>query len=205
MAAKSIVIDGVGGQGVRVIGNTMASLLAVMGFEVTLLFDYDSSVRGGMSEAFLEYDREPISNFVVECADVVLRLADRGPIHLIADYVIADCDLMKPGERGEEIPFLQLGVEKFGRDLFGNMIALGRLLCVCDVDFTDDHLREALPKKYVDENIAAIKYGYGLDGGSIKAIVPEQAASNFAERYAERVLAGAAPAEAVEQAAALRG
>ena len=205
MAAKSIVIDGVGGQGVRVIGNTMASLLAVMGFEVTLLFDYDSSVRGGMSEAFLEYDREPISNFVVECADVVLRLADRGPIHLIADYVIADCDLMKPGERGEEIPFLQLGVEKFGRDLFGNMIALGRLLCVCDVDFTDDHLREALPKKYVDENIAAIKYGYGLDQGSIKAIVPEQAASNFAERYAERVLAGAAPAEAVEQAAALRG
>ncbi len=201
MAAKSIVIDGVGGQGVRVIGNTMASLLTVMGYEVTLLFDYDSSVRGGMSEAFLEYDREPISNFVVECADVVLRLADRGPIHLVADYVIADCDLIKPGERGEEIPFLQLGVDKFGRDLFGNMIALGRLLCICDVDFTDDHLREALPKKYVEDNIAAIKYGYGLDGDSIKAIVPEQAASNFAERYAERVLAGTAPAEALEQAA----
>ena len=201
MAAKSIVIDGVGGQGVRVIGNTMASLLTVMGYEVTLLFDYDSSVRGGMSEAFLEYDREPISNFVVECADVVLRLADRGPIHLVADYVIADCDLVKPGERGEEIPFLQLGVDKFGRDLFGNMIALGRLLCICDVDFTDEHLREALPKKYVEDNIAAIKYGYGLDGDSIKAIVPEQAASNFAERYAERVLAGTAPAEALEQAA----
>ena len=203
MAAKSIVIDGVGGQGVRVIGNTMASLLTVMGYEVTLLFDYDSSVRGGMSEAFLEYDREPISNFVVECADVVLRLADRGPIHLVADYVIADCDLVKPGERGEEIPFLQLGVDKFGRDLFGNMIALGRLLCICDVDFTDEHLREALPKKYVEDNIAAIKYGYGLDGDSIKAIVPEQAASNFAERYAERVLAGTAPAEALEQAANL--
>jgi hypothetical protein len=156
-----------------------------------------------MSEAFLEYDREPISNFVVECADVVLRLADRGPIHLVADYVIADCDLVKPGERGEEIPFLQLGVDKFGRDLFGNMIALGRLLCICDVDFTDDHLREALPKKYVEDNIAAIKYGYGLDADSIKAIVPEQAASNFAERYAERVLAGTAPAEALEQAANL--
>jgi Pyruvate/2-oxoacid:ferredoxin oxidoreductase gamma subunit len=202
MAAKSIVIDGVGGQGVRVIGNTMASLLTVMGYEVTLLFDYDSSVRGGMSEAFLEYDREPISNFVVECADVVLRLANRGPVHLVADYVIADCDLIKPGERGEEIPFLQLGVDKFGRDLFGNMIALGRLLCICDVDFTDQHLRDALPKKYVDDNIAAIKYGYGLDQDAIRAIVPEQAASSFAERYAERVLAGVAPADAVEQASA---
>ena len=110
MAGKSIVIDGVGGQGVRVIGNTMASLLTVMGYEVTLLFDYDSSVRGGMSEAFLRYDRKPIDNFVVECADVVLRLADRGPVHLSTDYVIADLGLTKPGENGEEIPFLQLGV-----------------------------------------------------------------------------------------------
>ena len=202
MSGKSIVIDGVGGQGVRVIGNTMASLLTVMGYEVTLLFDYDSSVRGGMSEAFLRYDREPIDNFVVECADVVLRLADRGPVHLSSDYVIADLGLTKPGETGEEIPFLQLGVEKFGRDLFGNMIALGRLLCVCDVDFTDEHLTAALPKKYIDENIAAIKYGYGLDRGSIKEIVAEQAASTFAARYAEKVLAGTAPAEAVELAAA---
>jgi Pyruvate/2-oxoacid:ferredoxin oxidoreductase gamma subunit len=202
MAAKFIVIDGVGGQGVRVIGSTMASLLAVMDYHVTLLFDYDSSVRGGMSEAFLAYDKEPIANFVVECADVVVRLADRGPSHLTTDYVIADCDLIKPGERGEEIPFLQLGVDKFGRDLFGNMIALGRLLCVCDVDFTDDQLREVLPKKYVEDNIAAIKYGYGLDEDSIKAIEPEKAASSFAEKYAQQVLAGTPPDKAVELAAA---
>ena len=204
MSGKSIVIDGVGGQGVRVIGSTMASLLTVMGYDVTLLFDYDSSVRGGMSEAFLRYDREPISNFVVECADVVLRLADRGPVHLSSDYVIADIGLMKPGETGEEIPFLQLGVEKFGRDLFGNMIALGRLLCVCDVDFTDEHLTAALPKKYLEDNIAAIKWGYGLEQDSIKKIVSEQAASSFAARYAEKVLSGTAPAEAVELAAAQR-
>jgi Pyruvate/2-oxoacid:ferredoxin oxidoreductase gamma subunit len=203
MAGKSIVIDGVGGQGVRVIGNTMASLLAVMGYEVTLLFDYDSSVRGGMSEAFLRYDHEPIDNFVVECADVVLRLADRGPVHLSTDYVIADLGLTKPGEKGEEIPFLQLGVEKFGRDLFGNMIALGRLLCRCDVPFTDADLKAALPSKYVEENIAAIRWGYALDEDAIEKIVPEQAASSFAEAYAERVLKGAAPAEAMEQAAAL--
>ena len=205
MTAKTVVVDGIGGQGVRVIGNTMASLLAVMGYEVTLLFDYDSSVRGGMSEAFLAYDREPISNFVVESANVVVRLADRGPAHLRADYVIADLDLIKPGERGEEIPFLQLGVEKFGRDLFGNMIALGRLLCVCNVDFTDGDLKEALPHKYLEDNIAAIRYGYGLDDSSIKAIEPEMAASSFAERYAERVRSGATPAEAVELAAAMKG
>ena len=205
MTAKAVVIDGVGGQGVRVIGSTMASLLTVMGFEVTLLFDYDSSVRGGMSEAFLRWDDKPIDNFVIESADVVLRLAERGPFHLRGEYVIADCGLIKAGETGEEIPFLQLGVDKFGRDLFGNMIALGRLLCRCDVEFTDEHLRAALPKKYVEDNIAAIKYGFGLDQAAIKAIVPEQAASDFALRYAERVLAGVEPVQAVEQAAELRG
>ena len=125
-------------------------------------------------------------------------------MHLSADYVIADLGLTKPGETGEEIPFLQLGVDKFGRDLFGNMIALGRLLCVCDVDFTEDHLREALPKKYADDNIAAIKFGYAMDQSSINDIVPDQAASDFATRYAVHVLAGKAPAEAVELAATRR-
>ena len=52
-------------------------------------------------------------------------LADRGPTHLAADYIIADCDLIKPGEVGEEIPFLQLGVEKFGRDLNGGLVDYG--------------------------------------------------------------------------------
>ena len=132
-----------------------------------------------MSEAFLTWDREPVSNFVVECADVVMRLADRGPMHLTTDYLIADVGLIKPGEKGEEIPFLQLGVDKFGRDLFGNMIALGRLLCVCDIEFTDAHLRDALPKKYIDDNIAAIKYGYGMNQDSIKQIVHEECSLLF--------------------------
>lgn len=114
MTARSVVIDGIGGQGVRVIGNTMATLLGVMGYEVTLLYDYDSSVRGGMSEAFLKYDRDPISNPVVELADVTLRLADRGPAHLASAYVVADIGLARPDEQAEEIPFMQLGSSASG-------------------------------------------------------------------------------------------
>ena len=51
-----IALDGVGGQGVRVIAGVMGALLARMGKEVTVLFDYDSSVRGSMSDAFLIFD-----------------------------------------------------------------------------------------------------------------------------------------------------
>ena len=150
----------------------MASLLAVMGYEVTLLFDYDSSVRGGMSEAFLSTtaNRSTTSWSNVRTSSFAWPTVARFTSARTTSS--PTCDLTKPGETGEEIPFLQLGVDKFGRDLFGNMIALGRLLCVCDVDFTDEHLTEALPKKYIEENIAAIKYGYGLDAGSIKADRP---------------------------------
>ena len=41
-----------------------------------------------------------------------------------------------------------------------------------------------------------------MDQDSIKAIVPEKAASSFAERYAREVLAGTAPADAIELASA---
>ncbi|HEX8938751.1 MAG TPA: 2-oxoacid:acceptor oxidoreductase family protein [Candidatus Limnocylindrales bacterium] len=205
MTARSVVIDGIGGQGVRVIGNTLATLLGVMGYEVTLLYDYDSSVRGGMSEAFLKYDREAISNPVVELADVTLRLADRGPAHLDSKYVVADIGLAKPGEDAEEVPFLQLGVEKFGRDLFGNMVALGRMLRLLDIEFRDEDLEAALPRKFLEQNVAAIRYGYALDADAIRRIVPEQAASEFASGYASALLAGRSPKEAIEQAAAVAG
>jgi Pyruvate/2-oxoacid:ferredoxin oxidoreductase gamma subunit len=201
MTEHSIVIDGVGGQGVRVIGNTMATLLGAMGYHVTLLYDYDSSVRGGMSEAFLKYAEEPIANPVVEHADVTLRLADRGPNHLDSKYVVCDIGLARPGERAEEIPFLELGVSHFGRDLFGNMIALGRLLRLSNVSFDEAALEAALPTRYRAENVAAVRYGYELTPDQIRQIVPEEAAGRFAGRYAQAMLAGAAPSEAIEVAA----
>lgn len=204
MTARSVVIDGIGGQGVRVIGNTMATLLGVMGYEVTLLYDYDSSVRGGMSEAFLKYDRDPISNPVVELADVTLRLADRGPAHLASAYVVADIGLARPDEQAEEIPFMQLGVERFGRDLFGNMVALGRMLRLLGIEFSDEDLQASLPKKFIEQNMAAIRFGHSLDADAIRRIVPEQAASVFASDYASAVLAGASPKEAIEQATSLQ-
>ena len=200
MTEHAIAIDGVGGQGVRVIGNTMATLLGAMGYEVTLLYDYDSSVRGGMSEAFLKYADEPISNPVVEHADVTLRLADRGPNHLDSRYVVCDLGLAKPGEEAEEIPFLELGVKHFGRDLFGNMIALGRLLRLSGVSFDEAALASALPTKYREENIGAVRYGYDLTPDQIRHIVPEEAAGLFAGRYAEAVMSGARPTAAIEVA-----
>ena len=124
--STKIALDGVGGQGVRLIAGVMGALLARMGKEVTVLFDYDSSVRGSMSDAFLIFDDQPIANPVVEEADIMLKLADKGHLRISGRKVVADLGLDVPG--AEQIPFASLGSQHFGKELFGNMIALGTVV-----------------------------------------------------------------------------
>lgn len=158
-----IIISGEGGQGVRVISHTMATLLANLGYEVSLLYDYDSSVRGAMSVAYLTFDREHIDNPVVDEADILIKLSDK------ADGFLARKTVCQTGLcSDEEIPFGKLGQEKFGREIFGNMIALGRLMALAGVDISDDQLAEALPLKYREENLSAVHFGYYLKEGDME-------------------------------------
>lgn len=172
-----IALDGVGGQGVRVIAGVMGALLARMGKEVTVLFDYDSSVRGSMSDAFLIFDDVPIANPVVEEADIMLKLADKGHLRIHGKTVITDLGLGLPGQ--EQIPFASLGSQHFGKELFGNMIALGRLLRLAGIDFDEASIRESLPRRFIDENVAAIKFGYELTPATIASYAAAAPPSRF--------------------------
>ncbi|HET9879902.1 MAG TPA: 2-oxoacid:acceptor oxidoreductase family protein [Candidatus Limnocylindria bacterium] len=172
-----IALDGVGGQGVRVIAGVMGALLARMGKEVTVLFDYDSSVRGSMSDAFLIFDDVPIANPVVEEADIMLKLADRGHLRISGRTVVTDLGLNVPG--AEQIPFASLGSQHFGKELFGNMIALGRLLRLAAIDFDEEAIRESLPKRFVEENLAAIRFGYELTPETIASYAAAAPPSRF--------------------------
>ena len=172
-----IALDGVGGQGVRLIAGVMGALLARMGKEVTVLFDYDSSVRGSMSDAFLIFDDVPIENPVVEEADIMLKLADKGHLRISGRKVVTDLGLGIPGQ--EQIPFASLGSQHFGKELFGNMIALGRLLRLAEIDFDEPAIRESLPRRFEDENVAAIRFGYELTQDAIVAYAAAAPPSRF--------------------------
>jgi Pyruvate/2-oxoacid:ferredoxin oxidoreductase gamma subunit len=172
-----IALDGVGGQGVRVIAAVLGALLARMGKEVTVLFDYDSSVRGSMSDAFVIFDDKPIANPVVEEADILLKLADKGHLRISGRTVVTDLGLGKPGD--EQIPFASLGSAYFGKELFGNMIALGRLLRLAAIDFDETSIRESLPRRYQDENVAAIRFGYQLTHEEVARLAAVAPPSRF--------------------------
>lgn len=152
-----IIVSGEGGQGVRVISHTLATLLANLGYQVSLLYDYDSAVRGAMSVAHLVYDKKAIDNPVIVEADIMLKLSDKAHgLHAIKTV----CQTGLCTE--EEIDFGELGIEKFGKEIFGNMIALGRLMSLAHVDITEKELAAALPLKYREENLSAVLFGSRL-------------------------------------------
>ncbi|MCL0082691.1 hypothetical protein M1O14_03155 [Dehalococcoidia bacterium] len=68
----------------------------------------------------------------------------------------------------EEIPFGKLGEEKFGREIFGNMIALGRLMALVGAEVSDEELTAVLPLKYKEENVSAVHFGYFLKEGDLE-------------------------------------
>ena len=177
MTTTRIALDGVGGQGVRVIAGVLGSLLARMGKQVTVLLDYDSSVRGSMSDAFVTFSDAPIDNPVVEEADILLRLADKGHLHISGRKVVTDLGLGLPGD--EQIPFASLGSEHFGKELFGNMIALGRILQLAGIEYDEEAIRSSLPRRYQDENVAAIRFGYDLTDAEIARLAAAAPASRF--------------------------
>jgi len=180
---KKIIVSGEGGQGVRVISLTLAQLLANLGFEVSLLYDYDAAVRGGLSLAHLVYDKHPIDNPVIDEADILLKLSDKAE-GLRAKTTVYQTGLGdKEGKSlklenipptNEEIPFSELGTEIFGKELFGYMIALGRLMVLADINPPENDIRAVLPKKYKEENMNAIIFGRRLDEEGQKRLGEEK-------------------------------
>ena len=66
MFMKRVVLTGVGGQSVRVISHVLALALKELGYQVSLLFDYDSSIRNTRISAHLIYDQKPIDNPMID-------------------------------------------------------------------------------------------------------------------------------------------
>jgi Pyruvate/2-oxoacid:ferredoxin oxidoreductase gamma subunit len=132
--------------------------LKELGFYVTLLFDYDSSIRNQKITGLLTYDGKQIENPMIDEADILLRLHQKGD-QLIAQKTLCDTGLCTD----EEVPFGMMGIEKFGHAIFGNMIALGRLFRLIDLDISHMELEKLLPKSYGKENLKAVQMGYDLN------------------------------------------
>ncbi len=171
MTTRMIVV-GDAGQGIRLLGHVLASVLADLGKEVALNITKPSSVRGGTIAAELAWSEAPISTPFFVAADLLVQLAPGNPPHRIrAKRIIVDEKLMETGlpravshlgerhEKAEVYDFVRHAREDLGSALFTNMIVLGTLLSHMGMNAEVLDLSDELPARLFEKNVEAILLG----------------------------------------------
>jgi Pyruvate/2-oxoacid:ferredoxin oxidoreductase gamma subunit/GNAT superfamily N-acetyltransferase len=166
---RRIKVVGEAGQGVKLMSYTLASILSQLGNEVSLNLEYDSAVRSGVISADLIYSENKIDNPIIDEADVLIKFTktrDWFPArNLLIDESLCgvknlSCSIFS--KKGTEYGFENVAISKFGNKIFINMIALGRILRFIGINIMLINIKDLLPPKSVEKNLAAIKYGFNF-------------------------------------------
>jgi 2-oxoglutarate ferredoxin oxidoreductase subunit gamma len=166
---RKIKILGEAGQGVKLLSYTMASILAQLGYEVSLNLEYDAAVRGGNINADLIYSEDKIENPIIDEADVMIKFTRTREWFPAKSLVIDEgmcetervsCDIRS--HKGTLYGFEDLAISMFGSKIYINMIALGRILRYVGVNILLLNIADLLPEKQLEKNIQAVKYGYNF-------------------------------------------
>ncbi len=183
----SVMIAGKAGDGVLFTGNVLAKILKRQGWEVVTYRNFPSNIRGEATNYTIRASLEKIHGRADE-VDVLMAF-DCDAIFEHIDFVakggIVLCEgpevaRMRPADLSEKtfhaFPMRTLAKEKFGNEIFKNMILLGGLCYILDLDLsilsgvvTNIFLKRK-GKEVVRRNIEAIHVGCE----EAKKIVPER-------------------------------
>ncbi len=131
----SIILKGQAGQGIQLLSQVLAKILADNGYEVAVTGRYSAFARAEESQATVVFSDKKIENPLVEEADVTYDLGDR---NLLAELTKGDI----------EAP--------------ANMVLLGRIITSNKLKATPQTLTRYLPRAHLKENLAAFKKGLTL-------------------------------------------
>jgi len=169
----SLKIAGKAGDGALFTGNMLARILKRNGWEVSTYRDFPSNIRGeatnytvrasweriyGRGDAvdvLLGFDCEAVGRHLEEVKEGGIILCDE-----------EDALKLSPFEKGEKtfhpFPLRKLAHERFGNEIFKNMIALGALCHILALDFSwiEEMMKKFLKREEeVTKNIMALKLG----------------------------------------------
>ncbi len=183
---------GIGGQGNILMGIVLAKTLIREGKWVVQSQSYTAQVRGGPSHCDVLYSGEWIDYPKAENFDLLFALHPSAVLrhyHLLKKNGVFfvdtslfssekfSCDSPDAIPKGFPLeicritrkilgyPFSKKSIELFHTDVVANMMGLGALVKVTDVvpiDTLKETVSETVKKKYVDLNLKAIDYGYGV-------------------------------------------
>ncbi|NIM90809.1 MAG: 2-oxoacid:acceptor oxidoreductase subunit alpha [Candidatus Aminicenantes bacterium] len=172
----SVLIAGKAGDGVLFTGNVLAKILKRSGWEVATYRDFPSNIRGEPTNYSIRaslkriYGRADKENILMafDCESILKhrkRIAPGGVVFCDGQDVAG----LAP-RKGEKItfhkfPLRKLAKENFGHEIFKNIIALGPLTYILNLDFSiikeviSETFLEKKGKEIVRKNIKALFLG----------------------------------------------
>jgi 2-oxoglutarate ferredoxin oxidoreductase subunit gamma len=171
-----ILISGFGGQGVIRMGQILGLCAIKQGHRVTMLKSHGTETRGGYVRAQLVISPEYVDSPVVESADVFVAFsapAYKKFFEHCSGFILYDPEMVtqiraEAPERHVPVPATALSKEKFGKELFANMIMLGALTKRADMDY--EAMRKAMVEvipRFHEQNLAAMDVGFTLPAASV--------------------------------------
>lgn len=172
----SVMMAGKAGDGVLFTGNVLAKIFKRQGWDVVTYRDFPSNIRGEATNYTIRASQKKIhgrADFVdvlmaFDCDSILNHIGDiaRGGVVLCEGQEVGR---LKTADRMDKtfhaFPMRTLAKEKFGNEIFKNMILLGGLCYILDLDLTvisniiSEIFMKRKGKEVVSRNIEAIHLG----------------------------------------------
>ena len=174
-----IRFSGFGGQGVVLAGEILGRALAYLGLNVVQTQSYGAEARGSKAKSEVVASTEPIGFPMVRQCDILVAMNQSsldsyaGDLKKENTILIIDEDLAKSvselhGVQTFVLPANRLAQEKLGSTMFTNIIMIGALAKLLgktiklDIHVIERVVKESVAKKFVEQNLNALKIGYDL-------------------------------------------
>lgn len=168
---KQLRLSGSGGQGVITAAILLATAAVAEGKEAVQSQSYGPEARGGASKSEVIIDDGPIYHPHVETPDVVLSLTQKAADKYYQDLnpeglLILDEELVPEPPafpRTVRVPFTKLAVEKLGKKLYTNIIALGALVHLTGIvsrESIEEAVKNRFPAAFAEGNLKALQIGW---------------------------------------------
>lgn len=172
----SVMIAGTAGDGVLFTGNVLAKILKREGWEVVTYRDFPSNIRGEPTNYTIRASLKKIHGRG-DCIDVLLafdcqavmkhikRVNYKGVLLCDGEDVLRLSSYDRRGKTFHKFPLRKLARDHFGDEIFKNMIALGALCHILDLEtsIVEEIITKAFlskkGEKIVQKNIQALKLG----------------------------------------------
>lgn len=161
----NVLIGGAAGDGIETMAGVFEKILKQKGFYLFSMRDFMSRVRGGHNFALLRFGQSPVHAHRDKLDGLVVFNEDSYHRHKVRlrknGFVLYDATLPLNIKNGVPLPMKELAGQAGNAKAIGT-VCTGALLKLfgLSLDEADRVLRDALPEKILDANLAALQLGF---------------------------------------------